>query len=387
MNSRILQNIAIAGLFGCIALLGLRGGRRVEASQPFVTLSTEPPLSDVVPFKQSVKIILAAQDAQGTVFKNVKFKLKLLTPPTNPWFTTDFPMVEGTQLLDLEVNSTDGTLALEQVFPIRGAYQLGVEVKPQSANAFAPISQTFTLSVPENALKYRNLLVLAIILISVGWVGGWVIGAGQPIQSGELVPRQVRLLLSGSAVVAIATLLAVNISAELAESHNHGHDSHATAHEHAPSEVQFQGLKLKLSGDHYATVGELARFNVAATDTKTTKPFTDAMFRITTTQLEDHEQTVAFQGSSGLTGQQTWQQQFFDGAPHRVQVEVLPKAGAGLQFKPFKVSQGVDVAGVAPPLQTRLISLGYFVGLVGLGLAVGLGQQTIKRKGVGQVVP
>jgi hypothetical protein len=376
LNEKILRKIAIAGLVGLVGLLDLGGSKKAEASQPSITLATDPPISQVVPFKQPVQLTLEAKDDRGTALKNVRYKLKLLTPAKTPWFTTDFPIVEGTTLLDLEATPVNGKLALQQVFPIRGTYQFGIEVTPLVANEFKPISQNLTLTVPENSEKYVNLAILAGILLAVGWMGGLVIGSRQPMQPGELAPQRVRFVLSGATVVAIAALLAVNISVEL--THSHDRDSHHETPATAPSTIQSEGLELKLLGDTHGTVGQLAQFAVAAVDVKTGKPATDVVFQITTTQLEDNELTFAYAGTSVKNGQQEWQQQFFDGAPHRIDVTIAPQPGAARQFKPFRVSKEVDVAGVAPPLSTRLISLGYFTGFVSLGLVIGLWQQKQK---------
>jgi len=56
-----------------------------------------------------------------------------------------------------------------------GTYQLLVNVTPKAANAFIPLQQTLMLSVPENWVKYRNLGILAVILLGVGLgvVGNW----------------------------------------------------------------------------------------------------------------------------------------------------------------------------------------------------------------------
>jgi hypothetical protein len=51
---------------------------------------------------------------------------------------------------------------------------------------------------------------------------------------------------------------------------------------------------------------------------------------------------------------------------------ISPLANSGLQFTPIEVGETLEVEGVAPPLQVRLISLTYFVGMVVLGLLTGL---------------
>lgn len=347
-----------------------------QIPQSSITLVTDPPIAQVQSRHDLVHLTLQALDVQGQPLKDAKFRLQLITPAKNPWFTTDFPIVEGTTLLDLQARAAAGVMEFQQVFPIRGTYQLLVDVTPLKPNSFQPIQQTLTISVPENPVKYRNLLLLAAILLAVGLGGGWVIGQRQPIQPGEIAPQRVRLLLSGAIVVAIVALLAVNLSAELTSSHSHDHEAETSS---ASPTLQAQGLSLQLSGDSHATVGQLARLAVRATDTATGQPVTDVRFNLKTTQLEDNETVFDYQATPDPTGTFTWQQQFFDGAPHRVEVTVAPAPNSPRQIQPIQVAQDVEVEGVAPPLPTRLISLFYFTSIVAAGLLLGLGQQQLKK--------
>lgn len=346
-----------------------------QSPQSSIQLTTEPPITDVQPRRDLVHLSLKALSSSGQSLKDAKFHLQLLTPPKNPWFTTDFPIVEGTKLLDMEVNAPEGVVNLQQVFPIRGTYKLLVEVTSLTANAFDPIQQTLAIAVPENFVKYRNLLILAVVLFAVGLGGGRIIGQQQPIQPGEIAPQRVRLLLSSAIIVAIAVLLVVNISAELTHLHSHDHQVQASE----PS-VKSQGLDLKLSGDNHATVGQLASLEIQAIDTTTGQPVKDVIFKVKTTQLEENELVFAYQVTPDAAGKVVWQQQFFDGAPHKVEVEVAPQPTFPRQFNPFHVSQEVEVDGVAPPLLTRFISLIYFTSIVVVGLILGLWQQQRRNR-------
>ncbi|MEH1819708.1 MAG: hypothetical protein V7L31_11630 [Nostoc sp.] len=359
-----------------------------QSPQPSVRLTTNPPINQVRPleaeattvlgsghYNPPVQLMLQAVDAQGQSLKDAKIHLQLFTPPKNPWFTTDFPIVEGTKLLDIEGNAPTGQLQVQQTLPIRGTYQLLVAVTPLVANAFEPIQQTLTLTLPENPLKFRYFGILVVILLAVGLLGGWVIGGRQPIQPGEIAPQQVRLLLSGLIVVAIAALLWVNISAEFAESHHPmsmpgmGEEVPSSA---KPTKLQSQGLYMQLSGDKSATVGQPAKLQISVSDPKTSQPVTDVVLKVTTTQLENNWVAFAYEGTPDSNGKLVWEQEFFDGAPHSVVVEVAPQANAKEQFQPFQVAENIPVEGVAPPMAVRLISLTYFTGIVVIGLLLGL---------------
>jgi hypothetical protein len=354
-----------------------------QETTPNIRLITDPPLSQILPFEAEstapqspVKLTLQAVDRTGKTLENAKIHLTILTPPKTPWFTTDFPIVEGTKLLDIEANAPKGELQIEQMLPIRGNYQLLVNVTPIVKNAFAPIQQKLTLDVPENGIKYRNFSILAAILLLVGLAGGWIIGGEQKIQPGEIAPQRVRLLLSGAIIVAIAALLYLNISAEIAQSNMSMPASHLSHHHTVKPDksgiVQAEGFKVQLSGDINATVGKLAKFQLQIIDSKTNQPATEVNFNIKATQLEKQWITFAYQGLPDATGKLAWQQQFFDGTPHQIEVEIAPQTNSKRKFSPFLVSQEIEVEGVAPPLLVRLIVLCYLTSIILLGLMLGM---------------
>jgi uncharacterized membrane protein YciS (DUF1049 family) len=405
LQDKAMSKFKRSALLGVICLVGvvLWGWMGyAQAPQPTIRLATNPIASQVRPFEaeaihpqEPVQLSLQALDGARQPLKNAQIHLQLRTPSATPWFTTDFPIVEGTTLLDMTAVAPTGKLEWQQMLPIRGTYKLQVEVTPTIPNSFAPIQQTLTLDVPESWVKYRNLGILMAILLATGLVGGWVIGSGQPMQPGEIAPQRVRLLLSGVIVVAIAALLWINISAELPPSpggivasgpveHTHAEHTHAehthAEHSHAisepiasqPAQRQSQGLEMKLSGDETATVGQLAKLQVSLIDTQTQQPVTDVALRIQAKPEADEWVAFAYQGVPDQSGKFIWQQQFFDGAPHTVAVEVAPQVGSKRQFQPFQVAQTIDVEGVAPPLWIRLISLAYLTTCVGVGLLLGL---------------
>ena len=348
-----------------------------QTSQSQVLLSTNPPLEKILPFeagtdrKQSpVTFKLQAVDAGGKLLTNALIKLQISTPPRNPFLTTDFPIVEGTELLELEAAAPNGKLEFEQMLPIRGNYQIQVNVSPLVANAFASYQQTLNLNVRENPVKYKFFAVIAAILLSLGLLGGWVIGGQEEIKEGEIAPQSVRLLLSAITVVAIVTLLFINITAEVAEAHG---DAHSPKNEKiAPSISQSQGMEVRITGDKLATVGTLANLAVEVKDSTTGAAIKDVGLRVKAIALEDNLTVFAYQGFPNSEGKLIWQEQFFDGAPHKVEVEAISLPESSRQFPVVKVAQSMEVEGIAPPMYIRLIGLFYFTAIVGMGMAIGL---------------
>ncbi len=352
--------LALAASFVCVFLWF--NSLPSHASQPAVQLQIEPPLSQVLSDDAPARIVLQAVGATGQPLSNARFQLQLFTPAKTPWFTSDFPIVEGTKLLELNAKAPDGKLEFEQVMPTRGNYTLQAQVIPLVAGAFEPFEQSLQLSVPERFVKYRNAAVLIGILILAGVASGWVIGGDQTVQEGEVAPQPVRLLLSAVTVIAIAVLLFVNISAELTSAHVHGETQAA-----ASSVQRSQDLEIRLSGDQQATVGQLASQTIQVVNAKTGNPEVNVVVHAKAIALEENKQIFAYQGRTDDQGKLTWKEQFFDGAPHQVLAEVTPPDGAVLQ-----VSHQVEVEGIEPPLYVRLISLSYYTGIFVLSLLAGI---------------
>ncbi|QKQ72882.1 hypothetical protein [Nostoc sp. TCL240-02] len=351
------------------------GNSQTPASR--VLLSTNPTLERILPFEAEaeklqspVTLTLQAVDAAGKHLENTKISLQILTPPRNRWLTTDFPIVEGTKLLEIDATAPDGKLEIQQMLPIRGNYQLLVNVSPLVANAFAPYQQTLNLNVHENPIKYKYFVVIAAFLLSLGLLGGWVIGGQEELQQGEIAPQSVRLLLSALTVVAIVTLLIINISAEVAEAHGSEHHSSSTE-VIAPSSQKSQGLEINLSGDKNATVGKLANLVLQVKDSAG-EPIKDVALEVKAIATEHNLTVFDYKGIPDEEGKLTWQEQFFDGSPHKIEVEATPLPGSNRQFAPVKVAQEVEVKAIAPPIYIRLIGLFYFTAFVGIGMAIGL---------------
>ncbi|HEY9700154.1 MAG TPA: hypothetical protein V6D10_23070 [Trichocoleus sp.] len=329
-----------------------------------IEMETEPPLSQVVPAHDSVKLKLKAVDANQRPLTNAQWQLTLLAPSKTPWFSSDFPIVEGTTLVDTQAIAVGDGIELKTILPIRGDYQLKASVTP--AGSAAPLTQTFVLHVPENPIKYRNTAILVAILLGVGFAGGWVIASQSQTRSAEIAPQPVRLLLSGATIAAILSLLVVNLSAELAD-HHHADEMPVES----AAKAQSGNLKLEYVGDTAATVGQTARVAARVIDTATRQPIRDAVFQLEAVALEHGESVLSYEGKSDRNGLFTWDQQFFDGAPHALQIQAIVNP----DLPPLKLTQTLDVAGISPPLLVRLVTLGYMTAILALGMALGFGLQ------------
>jgi hypothetical protein len=96
-----------------------------------VQLVTNPPIEKIIPFRgggmakhqEPVTLSFQALDVTGKPVKDAKIGLEILTPSATPFWTTDFPIVEGTKLLKMEATAPEGKLEIQEMLPIRGKYQ------------------------------------------------------------------------------------------------------------------------------------------------------------------------------------------------------------------------------------------------------------------------
>ncbi|MEM8677616.1 MAG: hypothetical protein AAGF83_27710 [Cyanobacteria bacterium P01_G01_bin.67] len=232
-------------------------------SKSTVQLQIEPPLEQIIADDTVVKFQLQALNTKEEPIADAKVRVRILTPSKTPWFTSDFPIVEGTELLNLEAIALQGNLEFEQVLPIRGNYTIEIAVNPNIAGSFEAFEQSLTISIPENPIKYRNLAILAVILLAVGLVCGWIIGNDRPVQEGEIAPQPVRMLLSGMTIIAITVLLFVNGRAAVAASNVKIGEVPTAA------VARNETIQIELLGDTQAVVGNLATEAVQVTEPDT----------------------------------------------------------------------------------------------------------------------
>lgn len=107
-------------------------------------------------------------------------------------------------------------------------------------------------------------------------------------------------------------------------------------------------------------------------DSATGQPVKDVALQVKAIALEHGLTVFTYKGVADFEGKLNWQEQFFDGSPHKVEVEATPLPGSPNQFLPVKVAQSIEVEGIAPPMSVRLLGLFYFTALVGLGMVIGL---------------
>lgn len=149
-----------------------------SAAGPSITLTTDPPADEVVPDLTMTRVTIAVVDDQGNQIPNVKIGFKLRAPASPFIFSSDFPVVEGTDLMSYELVAADGSLEFEYLWPIRGSYDVVLSASPtaDSPVQFDPITENTTFRLGENPDELNNIIIFVVILGVFGLISGLILG-------------------------------------------------------------------------------------------------------------------------------------------------------------------------------------------------------------------
>lgn len=97
-----------------------------------------------------------------------------LSSPEPEFFSpTDFPIVEGTDLIDATLPVVNGKASFQYMFPIRGDYRLKVEVMDEKGNALG--THDLVISISENPEEVKNAVLFIALLAVFGFAVGYLL--------------------------------------------------------------------------------------------------------------------------------------------------------------------------------------------------------------------
>lgn len=150
----------------CVLGVGFLGSLPVWAHGDHDAHAETVPLEHAIPDQSLVRVDVPVQGEEG-----VPVHVQLFSPKAKFFPSTDFPIVEGTQLLDGTFTIHDGKVSFEYMFPIRGTYQLVIE--GVGANSSSP--QVKQLEIRENPEKIRNAVIFVSGLLLFGFACGFLL--------------------------------------------------------------------------------------------------------------------------------------------------------------------------------------------------------------------
>lgn len=320
------------------------------AEPALLQMQTTPYPTEVHPQQDTLSFRILIHRSDGAPVSGARLRVRLQAPAT-PWLaSTDFPVVEGTALIDSDLQIDRGEYSFRIVPPIRGVYTLTASVTPLPGdNSFLPTQKQWQTEITESPHKKRNLALLLFILIGIGSVSGFVLGRNR------------------AAVLFLISLLTGWHTTPVSA---HGDHQHSSAKAPPQKVVSDQGgtVQLQLLTPK-PRVGELASLTARyADDQGRLQP---ARFRLQVIQLE-HAREVFTTEVAAADGILQWQGQFYDGSDHRVAVEAVPWSETWAAGNVARAELDVAVEGVAPPTRSIVKSLGFLLAITALGLALGV---------------
>lgn len=122
-----------------------------------------------------------------------------------------------------------------------------------------------------------------------------------------------------------------------------------------------------------STVGHLTKFTGQIVDKATGQPVTNVLVKINVHHMEEgedfdvlHTEFVATDGSFSFDNN------FWDGAEHRLTFTVEPTAASSIKFTPVVAEFPVEVMGVQPPQNVQVKAMIFLLLLIALGMVAGV---------------
>jgi len=325
----------------------------VEAFAVTVSLSSSPPPETIRPDNDMAQVTLDVQQ-DGQPIQQGQLQVKVTAPPHPKLFSTDFPIVEATTLLELASELRDGKFSFDYLFPIRGIYTFDIALKPLAGSTqFAPTTIHVPWQLHENPVEIRNV---------------WLFVIGLFILGGVFVVLMTRSAQAKSALMLTVLIVTTSLGMR-AEGDVHMHHQQSTAQTpHVTKGENGWALRVDATPSQ-GTVGEQVRFEIALTKDGQVYPDETAL-SLALHHIEDDKNIFKTDIliPNGKTSQQL---QFFDGAPHQVMITAHPSNQAEAMVQPLQAAFEMEVNGIHPPMGVKLRTLAMFVGVLVIGMVVG----------------
>ena len=294
-----------------------------------IYFKTTPKVEFLRPFADPTDLSLLVTAADGRPLERGSVEIRLDAPKSGRFFSTDFPIVEGTRLTELRLPLRQGRANWKYLFPIRGEYILAVEVENGDGKK---ARKEFEIKINENSYKWYLLGGFCLGLFLFGFAAGRVFTAGS---------RKASLLVFVSLLALVRNEVSVLEAQEPAR------------------EVSTARLEIEPG-----TVGNPTRVRWSMDDGGVGAKSMVAL-TLTITQLEENKIIFAVERVP-VAGEFALNFQFVDGSEHRVAaIAELPGRA------PVRTEQRVAVTAVEPPATAALPAMAFFLFVIALGLGVG----------------
>ena len=304
-------------------------GVDVSAQDTNIYLKTSPVPERLRPFSDPATLSLLATAADGKPMASGWLNLRL-EAPRPIFFSTDFPLAEGSILTEMRLPLRAGKAEWRYNFPIRGEYRLFVELlAPDGSQS----SEMFAIEVREHSSKWLILAAFMLGLLGVGVLAGRIFT--RPVSKGA---------------GALAALFSASLFFALSSS---------TAFAQAGAVKPIARLEIDSP-----SAGKVARIRWVL-DADGGNAGRGALLSLAITHIEK-KMTVFAVDKILVEGEFSMNFHFVDGAEHRVSARAELPGGKALRSE-----QVVSVSAIEPPASAMLPALGLFLTMITLGLGAG----------------
>jgi hypothetical protein len=313
-------------LFGLVVFLG----SPLWAGEFNIYFKASLRLELLFPYSDPATLTLLVTGTDGRPVAQGNLAIRLDAPKPGRFFSTDFPFVEGSRLLEMTLPLRQGRAEWKYLFPIRGEYLLTVDFAAPDGRK---TNKTFAFRIRENKQKWFLLGGLSLALFAFGAIAGRVF-TGSP-RTNDIVTGL--LFFMGS------LLLSPGIAPA----------------QDAESARYFGWLEVDP-----ATVGKPIniRWRLGGDDQREKPP---ALLTLTITHLERGKTVFAVERLA-VAGEFVMNFQFTDGAEYRV------AALAYVAGRPIlRTEKNVAAIAAEPPARAMIPAISFFVAIVAVGLGVG----------------
>jgi hypothetical protein len=362
------------GYDGSLPWLSATGEYAVEAAVS-IEMVTDPAQEQIFPDRKAAQLTFKAS-VDRKPLRSGRLRVQVIAPPRPVLLSAPLPAVEGTTLLQLTSDLTDGKFAVEYLFPISGVYTFDFDIAPgPNGQAVQPTTTRHSLHLQADPAAVRRAWLFRLVLLSLGGIAGaWY---ALTAQAPKTLPPSAAIT---SAVLIVGSLVAVTATLTFAD--------------HGPRELVFPKGAQVIRGDEgwalevrptpeQAVVGEL--LDLTVTLTREGQVFSGAMdVSMHLYNLKD-DQTVLRTNIVTPHGSTSQRFQLVESVPHTCTVTVRPVGGASEEPVTLTAVIGIEVIAAAIPITVKLRVMGLFVGVVGAGVAGGYVLASGVRKLPGRV--
>lgn len=310
-------------------ILCLLFGAPVSAEDIKIYFKTSPLAERLRPFSQAATLSLLATAPGGKPLADGWFDVRLQAPRP-VFFSTDFPLAEGSALAEMRLPLKTGKAEWKYNFPIRGVYRLSVDVlAPDGSRS----SKTFRLEIREHRIKWLALGGFTFGLFAIGFIGGRIFTHTARAGTGA-----VQILL---VTIVFLTAWTAPIAQET------GTDK--------------PGARLEIDPP---IVGKLTRVRWILEGNEGNGS-RNAILSLAITHIEKG-MTVFAVDRIAVEGEYSINFHFIDGADHRVTANAEMPGG-----RSARTEQVVSVSAVEPPITAMFPAMGLFLAVIATGLGVG----------------